>query len=233
MTTWIFDPSHRFVRRPLFERAEIEKRCEALLAEFYQATRRSRAFSPTTEDLELLADRVTDEFQPLADLSRIGEDVEGATYFAPPQRPKIRISQRLDGHEHRRRMTIAHEIGHVLMHSDLYVAEETLDLFADPSDRGNVYCKQSSMTNGVDWMEWQANYAGAAILMPCAELGEFVRSERGDRFDSAMHDGESDARKIISKISRGFNVSQEAARIRLVQCSLMEIHESVQRLPFS
>jgi len=229
MTSWIYDPTRRFVRRPLFEYDEIEKRCERLLARFYEDTGRRRDVTPSTEDLELIADQVTEEFHPEADLSKIGEDVEGATYFAPPGDPKIRISQRLTN-EHRRRMTIAHEIGHVLMHKDLYVAEETLDLFADPSDRGNVYCKRSTM-NGVDWFEWQANYAGGAILMPRLAVSEAVQKIRGTRFQEAMHDGEPEAITVVSAIARDFNVSREAARIRLVQCSLIENHASVQRLP--
>lgn len=231
MTAWIFDPTRRFVRRPLFERSEIERRCERILAQFYGETGRHRTVSLSTEDLELLADRVTEEFQPIADLSRIGNDVEGATYFAPPHRPKIRISQRLDGHEHRRRMTIAHELGHVLMHSELYVAEDTLDLFADPSDRGNVYCKQSTMTNGVDWMEWQANYAGGAILMPLSAVRSFICELRGNRVNEALYEGDAEAAAIVSKIASYFNVSHDAARIRLVQCSFIEVHESIQRLP--
>ena len=74
--------------RPHYEPAELDKECEKILAVFFGG------HIPTpidTDSLAKLIDRDTSDFDPGADLSHYGPDVEGVTEFLPPRKPKVRI----------------------------------------------------------------------------------------------------------------------------------------------
>lgn len=90
----------------------------------------------------------------------------------------------------RQRFTLAHEIAHYVLHRDLIGDGIT--------DRG-LYRSRLS-----DALETQANRYAANLLMP----GPLVRA--------AWRDGE----KSLSGIAKLFNVSAEAARIRLQELGL-------------
>jgi Zn-dependent peptidase ImmA (M78 family) len=232
MTQWLPDPTNRFTRRPLFERNDIEAWCQALLTNFLAESNRTWDSSPSTTDLELLADSLTSEYQPVSDLSDIGKDVEGATFFMSDTKPKIKISADLDEplYKRRRRMTIAHEIGHVLLHGNLFTSEETLDLFSNLSERGNVYCKRTTMSPGNDWMEWQASYAAGAILTPRDRLQRFLNASSNTTFVKVFREGTPETQQLVEDVSENFDVSRDAAFIRLIQCTFI-VPNPTQPLP--
>jgi Zn-dependent peptidase ImmA (M78 family) len=105
----------------------------------------------------------------------------------------------------RQRFTIAHELGHLLLH-------EGRPLITDYSVRINSRDETSSM--GTDKEEVEANAFAAAILMPrnlvWAELKREV--ETGDA---------SSRDELIARLARIFYVSTEAMGYRLVNLSLI------------
>ena len=220
------------MRRPHYLQREIEGRCEQRLGDVFGVIKKTLPSPLTTDDLLVIADQISLDLDVLADLSRIGPDVEGATYFNPPQKPKIKISLKLDApsYQRRRRMTLAHEIGHVFLHEELFKREETLDLFADLTERGNVYCKQDGLLPGSDWMEWQASYAAGAILVPGAALSECIAECRGRNIGFPVYVGDLEARRLVETVSEHFDVSSDAAEIRLIQQKVIEIDPLVQTL---
>lgn len=232
MSTWLPDPTGRFARRPHFLQDEIEARCEAALQALFEGIGGSPS-AISTEHLVVLAESITEEVDLFADLSPIGSDVEGATQFAPPGKPKIKIDRTLDTTKYakRRRMTIAHEVGHVLLHDELFVHDETLDLFSDLSKHGNLYCKGKTLLPGNDWMEWQASYAGGSILMPRTLLQDHVKNVRGAEFGKTLPIGDKKTIQLIESASEHFDVSRDAAEIRLIQRGYIK-PEIVQDLPF-
>ena len=77
--------------------------------------------------------------------------------------------------ENRLRSTLAHEYGHVVFHGFLWA----LDIGGrKPGTRRTQYrrCRRSRVIASPqsDWMEWQAGYAGGAILMPVTPVRDLV-----------------------------------------------------------
>ena len=104
-------------------------------------------------------------------------------------------------HDGRRRFTVAHEIGHIVLHLPALMAQANhqIPLFAVP---------QAPIQD--DRLEFQANYFAAALLMPRAPLrtafgertarGEYVRAE---------------------EVAHYFGVSVQAATFRMKQLRLI------------
>jgi Zn-dependent peptidase ImmA (M78 family)/rhodanese-related sulfurtransferase len=59
---------------------------------------------------------------------------------------------------------IAHEYGHFVLHQELNISQETYEVFSD-SIR-NFKTGKHDLENPKQWIEWQANYFAAALLMP-------------------------------------------------------------------
>ena len=96
----------------------------------------------------------------------------------------------------RQRFTIAHELGHLLLHedTDLQVDQHAFLAFRN---------LKSSSTN--DPKEVEANQFAATLLMPEELLRQCVLDLEGDR----------DLENSISKLAQQFGVSEQAMTIRL------------------
>jgi len=141
--------------------------------------------------------------------------VEGVTAFKPGAKPKVQISAHLgenEARENRLRTTLAHEFGHVHLHSyiiELAIEERRLDR----AQGAKITCKRETMLTAPqkDWREWQAGYACGAILMPAARMTQFVSDLRRDwsgAAEAAMDD-------LVGEVAKRFLVSREAAGVRL------------------
>ncbi len=109
----------------------------------------------------------------------------------------------------RQRFTIAHEIGHYLLH----LKNSTSKLFLD---RYTVYRRDGQSSNGNDREEIEANAFAAAVLMPA----ELVRDEvRRNDFDL---DDDDD----LTILAKRFNVSTTAMTFRLGNLGLLRISPS-------
>jgi Zn-dependent peptidase ImmA (M78 family) len=134
--------------------------------------------------------------------------VEAITDFVPGQRPRVRISHRLSDsprREHRLRTTLAHELAHVVFHNFIWWFDQGA-LAADQARALSPRCHRRRQV-ATDWMEWQASYASGALLVPASAVGApepvWVRS--------------FEARRRIEQVHTTFDVSMEAARVRLQQ----------------
>lgn len=80
----------------------------------------------------------------------------------------------VNGHHHvnRRRFTIAHEIGHHVLHHDYLVRNVHVDTF--------VLNRDSSSSDGVSRREIEANAFAAELLMPMAAMRPFLSIEITD-----------------------------------------------------
>ncbi len=103
-------------------------------------------------------------------------------------------------HSHvRQRFTMAHEVGHYVLHAK----GKERRLFIDKAV--TVYRRDDSSSAGNDWQEIEANRFAAALLMPKDLVcGEIEKS----RFDP---DDEDD----VAELAKRFNVSAAAMSIRL------------------
>ncbi|MEQ9328885.1 MAG: ImmA/IrrE family metallo-endopeptidase [Rhodospirillales bacterium] len=212
-----YAPDHtgRLPSRPVFTKGEIEKICTAAVRRFLEDMHGIARFPLETEDLKKLIERDVSDFDEFADLSAIGPDVEGYTDFFPDRAPAVRIDRRLSENprrERRLRMTLAHEYAHVILHAPLWRTDEAPALpglaMTDTPAGGR---------HSADWMEWQANYAAGAILMPYRAVADIVaEGENTGHGDADDHD-----RVLIARLTDRCVVSWSAATVRLRQLGVL------------
>ena len=120
------------------------------------------------------------------------EDVSGALHRGP-DRTVIAVNK--THHEHRRRFTIAHELGHYFLHRDA-------PAYYDPKNQVGSHFR--ARVTGAEWdpKEVEANRFAAELLMP----RKLVR-------DRVVASTELDAAKLAEE----FNVSPEAMTYRLAE----------------
>jgi Zn-dependent peptidase ImmA (M78 family) len=236
---WVPDRTGRFAQRPHYEPAEIDGECETLMLSFLRQRHGIVDFPIATNDLVVLLEREAGDVDIYADLSSEGPDVEGVTYFRPLGKPDVWIARHLaEAHwtEHRFRTTVTHELGHVRLHNFLWATEPPALLFPETPPRRDVSprCRRDSIQPlaRTDWMEWQAGYACGAYLMPITALQRIVAQLRSRHGWSAAPTTDSEAaRELITHVAHRFDVSADAARVRLTQLGLIaDRQEQTERL---
>ena len=223
MVYWVKDPTGRFRERPHYDSQEIDVTCERIVVGHLNTVYGNVSYPLSTNDLTIIVESLTSDLDLYADLTADGADVEGVTNFKPGRKPEVGIAQSLFEDERRAnrvRTTLAHELGHVVLHDPLFQTKlRSPDLFAPPSvDR--VVCKRDTIINAttVDWLEWQAGYASGAFLMPRTAVGDMVRNWRlaaGNH--STVAPGTPDGHALVNMIRSLFAVSADAATVRLVK----------------
>jgi hypothetical protein len=119
---------------------------------------------------------------------------------------------------HRERFTEGHEAAHGLIHPEYYRRKAEFAGYCDSN--GDIYSKSSfpdlsgvdvngKRLQGEDWLEWQANYLASVLLMPRTAVKQLrnLIEPKGSRFWYL---------ELIQTMVEVFNVSEEAARVRLV-----------------
>jgi hypothetical protein len=73
-----------------------------------------------------------------------------------------------------------------------------------------------------DWMEWQAGYVCGALLMPASRVRQTIRTylESNGLFPPVVP-GDSHGWALIELVRNGFDVSADAARIRLLKLGIL------------
>lgn len=177
----------------------LERAADNLLMEFSQARSSSIDIPVPVEDILEGHFGLSLSFENLSAL--LGrDDVLGATFV---DKREVSIDQTLDpeenpGTEGRFRFTVAHEIGHWLLHAPTLRNEGVSHALRE---------KKPKRTDK-DPREWQADYFAACLLMPKALLltqWDEVRAvkKRPIGFDAS------------NEMARRFQVSEQAMRIRL------------------
>ena len=100
--------------------------------------------------------------------------------------------------DRRKRFTLAHELGHLLLH-------ETEGLNIDEKPVLSLYYRDDLAKSGTDWKEIEANLFAACLLMPQSFLEKELKLHRAVGID----DG------IVQNLADLFDVSATAMAIRL------------------
>ena len=145
-----------------------------------------------------------------------------AEYISAKARTMI-IDRRLldENQQHRYRFTVGHEVSHDILHSGYFSYNpDQLTLFDNDTYGAMIQCRVDSANNPKtdthlwddhDWMEWQANYFSSAILMPkCAVQLVANKYPRNSLMENPVNRA-----RLVSDVSNTFDVSTEAAVIRL------------------
>jgi hypothetical protein len=84
--------------------------------------------------------------------------------------------------------------------------------------------------NKVDWREWQAAYGAGALLMPITALRQVMREHSTIRGFPPYTRDSQEARAVIAQTASCFEVSQEAAEVRLWQKGFLHKKEDGHQL---
>lgn len=226
---WVKDRTGRFPKRPHYEREELDIECEQTVRDFLQGRHGSIKYPISTDDLTILLEQHVGYLDLYATDAELEEDVEGVTDFYSKKKPDVRINRRLTAdarYENRLRTTLTHELGHVKLHAFMYTdLVVTPSLFGPPDKHESNQCKRSNMLpmTDTDWMEWQAGFACGAYLMPISALRRTVNefmTESGISSPTISADSDP-GRSLITRVALDYGVSKDAARVRLIQRSLL------------
>src|SRR5436190_2035174 len=104
----------------------------------------------------------------------------------------------------RQRFTIAHELGHYLLHS-------SRELFVDKDYI--VHFRDENSSTGYDPIEVEANQFAAELIMPEVEVRQFFNEQRFDIDDEGA----------LRRLARRFQVSPTAMAVRLSSLGLVVV----------
>jgi Zn-dependent peptidase ImmA (M78 family) len=214
------DKSGRFPLCPRWEIYELEQKCEETIL---SSMRQRYGFEPIRVPTEAVTELIEDlgaDLDVERSLSNEQYEVFGYTEFERGKRPLVVISRELwlrRYRSNRLRMTLAHELAHVLFHRWLY------DRY--PVKGGPQLCYWQNLlpaTGVVDWMEWQAGYGGGALLMPESYIRRMVATFfRRRRERPPVRKGEHAALTLAERVASIFDVSLEAATVRLTKLKII------------
>ena len=232
------DKTGRFAERPHYSEDELDTECEQIISGFLRELHGAVNYPVTTDDLTKLIESRAADLDLFADLSGLGEDVEGLTEFRPGEKPRVRISRLLSEdprRENRFRTTLTHEFGHVHFHNYLWDSSaRQSNLFATGQHSGQpMTCKRETIVgaNKNDWMEWQAAYACGAILMPVTAVKQLVADIfQNHGLYAAVTPDSVHGRKLIAAMVEAFQISEEAASVRLSRLHFLSATTPTQTL---
>lgn len=228
MVKYVPDKTGRFSQRPHYEPEDLDRECEMIINSFLKDSYGVAQFPVSTSDLTRLVERDAYDLDLYADLSGYGPDVEGLTEFFPGRKPSVKISSELAGDERREnrlRTTLTHEYGHVHFHAYLWELEPPRrGLFKDTANGNRQICKRDNILDAAqsDWMEWQAGYACGALLMPLTPVRRLVGTyQESHGLYGVIGLNDSHGRSLIEAVQSGFQVSADAARVRLIKLRIL------------
>lgn len=216
---------------PILSSSDIDRLAEYILSKYMPEALES----PRAVDVDLLAERLglTMDFQYLTNTDiflgmMVFEDTNTLPVYDPATNRAVYISAKkgtviidnrlLEPHkEHRLRFTVGHELAHSLLHADYFRANPRveLDLKAVACRCDTIRACGKRQRTPVDWAEWQANTYSSSSLIPTRTLMKLITPDlvRGNHYDAAHS---------IFMTSEVYNVSPEAARIRIEKLGVYE-----------
>lgn len=176
-----------------------KKHIETIAANILEQTDCMRAPVP----IELIAHRLDLEVEAAA----LGEDVSGVLVIG---KENSTIGYNATQSSVRQRFTIAHEVGHFILHA----SDKKDNLFIDKQYTA-TYRRDALSSTGDDAQEIQANSFAAALLMPA----ELIQKEL-EILHMDMSDGDS-----LFQLANKFEVSPQAMTIRLGSLGIFSPNE--------
>lgn len=148
-----------------------------------------------------------------------------------PKKKIILVDKSLQSDGDKFNFTLAHEIGHLILHRKLTIVYE---FPGEIIGANSIEFKEDNHTDA-DWMEWQANRFGAALLMPkpifAAKLLQAKQKMNNTSrpyhlFVNDHPQSLSEYFLIIDDLSSFFGVSHTAVKIRLATLGMVTDYRS-------
>lgn len=160
------------------------------------------------------------------------------TDFVPIGRGDIILDKQLDCDSmlRKQKFTGFHEGAHWLLHQNYYYVDENQYSMFDMLTNSVGYCSKENIEKSVkskletpkDFMEHQANYLAAALMMPkpvfISEAKHLIRingESNGYILIKNEHESENLLRGIVGSLAEMFDVSKQAATIRMKKLRLI------------
>ena len=148
-----------------------------------------------------------------------------AEYITAKARTIIIDTRLLEEDQERRyRFTVGHEVSHDIFHSGYFAYNpDQITLFESQYspmvqcrvDTTRISRERRPPQTDKDWMEWQANRLASSLLMPASMVRQLISSHPPEH--SAFR-----AACWVMSVFRTFNVSVQAAKIRLNDLGLLK-----------
>ena len=148
----------------------------------------------------------------------------------------VTINRSLRYDEHRKRFTLAHELGHHLLHKELLESNKLTSFGETMSTLANTTPVSG---DELSWLEHHANHFAACILMPRKTVIEqykkyyefYLTAVYGDRLAPLYWDENNryamqNCLRVLGPLSRRFGVSVEAMKWRLKSLEWLRIGKS-------
>ncbi len=156
-------------------------------------------------------------------------DTKRAEYIFA-RRGTVMIDNTLQTDEHRFRSTMGHEVGHWIYHQPYFYRDPNQLVLFDNLDQTSTACRKSDIEGGDatqnngrknlctdhDWLEHQAKYFSAAILMPRTAMRQ-ICGDMGFRERLSGEFPGFELEMLSAEVADLFNVSSESAKIRIKQ----------------
>jgi Zn-dependent peptidase ImmA (M78 family) len=146
---------------------------------------------------------------------------------------KILIDYSILGTE-RHPFTLAHEIGHFILHRDLKMNQIVYNNFKDSTH--NLFTQKNELKNDKNWIEWQANCFASSILMPHTSLVARligiqkilgVSRNQGMIYVDNQEQNKKDFYQYIDYLSEHFQTSKTSLEYRLESLGILKYPKDV------
>jgi len=170
-------------------------------------------------DVDLLIEKVANLTLVIDNLENIFHlnDILGALFI---ETQTVMINEHLNTNKGRFNFTCAHELGHWYLHKQYLIKNENqLDLFSSRQG-ASIVCRSSCAKEPI---EWQADFFAGAVLMPTENysisfsdfLSDNKMSINDPGYKKTLSNNTGVLTMIIGELADQYNVSKEAARVRL------------------
>lgn len=166
---------------PYLTESHIEARADDTIARF---ERRFGCFEESAVPLEEIAECLFDLDVRCEDLNRThGGETLGAIWF---EKCEIRIDETLNHETHpgklgRYRFTLAHEIGHWVLHEPVHRARRRQSSLFEDTSQPSIICRAPLPRTKKEPVEWQADYFAGCLTMPRTLVMRAFENIKGSR----------------------------------------------------
>jgi Zn-dependent peptidase ImmA (M78 family) len=97
-------------------------------------------------------------------------------------------------------------------------------MFGGRLEATSIKCKRDNIfgASEVDWMEWQAGYVCGAVLMPHTRIKAIAKEHfESTRQRGPLGDKTQAAADLIGRVVKAFQVSADAARVRMLKLTIL------------